>query len=674
MEARFLKIMISTFTLGLALSGCSKGGDEPIDTTAKRELLSSMALLSAKQSCIPQQILDEEDIPKLIRDGYVLSPNNQYCLGGGTSGGSPDDPPMNCIPEEYIDMNDIEYLEGQGYTPNENGEYCLGGGGNTGGGSTNGGDSAGTTSGGETSGSTSGGDTNGGSTVGGSDNGGTDGGGSTTDGSNTGGATNDGGTTGSTVGGSDNGGSVDGGSVNGSTSAGDNNGGSTNSGGSDNGGSTVGGSDNGGSANGGDTNGGTSGGATNGGANNGGTCEPDPEEPQCEMNIVSEVDEMLFNKCKKWEVPLDRMCSKMRTGNGKYTIQKRKQLVLQIVKKVKIENEVQECTKSLLGGTKCKKKIVVSYEYRPICESRDTAKILSDVMSKRKVDFSQCDISGHDKKDLFVSLFSPVEPSDLPISKQDYTDVRFFEANGPARGQEVLSFVLYGSRDNRYAKASEKLVIIVDNNPDGNSKDPKHCDQKASPLIVHVNPNHDVPRYVELTSIDDGISFDILGLNSEPVPYAPKQISWLNSSQYMFLVKPNKKGMVVGVDQMFGDNTYGPDKDFAPNGFIALAKYDGMTVDVKQRVMDADGIINAKDPIYHELRLWHDKNLDGVGTPNELYTLAQMKVKAIDLEYDASFYERDAYGNETVYKSVIQYQDGSLDLIFDLWFNYKEPK
>lgn len=413
------------------------------------------------------------------------------------------------------------------------------------------------------------------------------------------------------------------------------------------------------------------------------------------MNLIPGLNnEAYFAKCEPWKVPVDRMCSKMRTGSGRYKLKDRLQLVLKVVKKVSTMEEVEECKEkksswlNLNNGDdddhkqkygadhkhdrncqKDDKKIVCKMVKKevvrmiPICESRDTDKIKRDVMQNRKLDFSGCDISGHNKKDLYVTLYSPVEPTDLPISKYDYDNVRFFEKDSGKRGEAELSFILYGSRENRYANVREKIVVIVEDNPDSNKKVNKEdCDQKASPLIVHINPERDEAKYVQLSSMDDGLEFNILGFNAEPRPHAPKQISWLNSDQYMFLVKPNKKGRVEGVDEMFGDNTKGPDQDFAANGFIALAKFDN----------NKDGLINKKDAVFSKLRLWDDKNFDGVGTPDELFSLERMKVKNIDLRYDASFREQDAHGNETVYKSVIQYNDGSLDLIFDLWFNYKK--
>ncbi len=759
-----------------AVSACSNSGSE-IDAAAKRELLSNTVILaSVKQQCLPAAIVDEEDLPLISRQGYTLSPNNEYCLPPiDTDDG--DDTVSNCIREIFIDDADLAYLASLGYVPGANGDYCLVIGGGTSGGSTSGGTttggsttgsdtggstSAGSTSGSDTGGSTTGSDT-GGSTIGGSTSGGSttgsDTGGSTiggstsggsTTGSDTGGSTSAGSTSGSDTGGSttgsDTGGSTIGGSTSGGSTTGSDTGGSTIGGstsggsttGSDTGGSTIGGSTSGGSTTGSDTGGSTSGGSTSGGSTSGGTTSGGsstggstsggecvkgnnghgndrdgndasnpghsnngdgtdddgipghgqcPPVDDCEMNLIPGLNaEVNFAKCNPWNVPVDRVCSRIRTSSGRFKLKDRLELVLRVVKRVETVQEVEVCkTKktnwwdsddddddSHTHKNDCKhgdKKVLCKKEKKkvvtmmPICESRNTLQIKNDVIEKKRLDLSSCDISGHKKSDLYVTLFSPVEGGDLPVSSSEYDNVRFFAKDSDKRGKDEISFIMYGSRDIRYAKLTEKIQVITDDNPDFNSKvDKKKCDMKASPLIVHVNPNHDQARYVELSSIDEGIQFNILGFNAEPRKNAPHQISWLNTDQYMFLVKPNKKGRVEGVDEMFGDNTRGPDKDFSANGFLALAKFDS----------NEDGLINSKDAVFKSLRLWKDKNFDGIGTANELVSLDQMSVKNIDLNYDPGFYERDAHGNETVYKSVIQYQDGSLDLIFDLWFNYKK--
>lgn len=84
----------------------------------------------------------------------------------------------------------------------------------------------------------------------------------------------------------------------------------------------------------------------------------------------------------------------------------------------------------------------------------------------------------------------------------------------------------------------------------------------------------------------------------------------------------------------------------------------------------ADNKIAAADSVYNELRLWSDRNLDGVAQRNELTRLADAGLVEIDLEYDPNFSEEDRYGNRTEMKSIVRFADGGMRLIFDLWFRY----
>ncbi|MNL32723.1 hypothetical protein D3C87_1545940 [compost metagenome] len=111
---------------------------------------------------------------------------------------------------------------------------------------------------------------------------------------------------------------------------------------------------------------------------------------------------------------------------------------------------------------------------------------------------------------------------------------------------------------------------------------------------------------------------------------------------------------------MFGNNTRGPDGRYARHGYAALAKYD----------IDEDGYISNHDPVYSELRLWRDGNLDGIAQASELYSLDEKQIELIDLHFSNRFKETDAYGNKTLMKSVVKTTDGELHLMFDLWFRY----
>lgn len=250
-----------------------------------------------------------------------------------------------------------------------------------------------------------------------------------------------------------------------------------------------------------------------------------------------------------------------------------------------------------------------------------------------------------------ISLFAGLFPTDLAVFK----------------------------KDGKFTSTSKETTLISDYNPEvSGGKDylmPEvSCDENVSPLVLHLNSDVEKAEPLALTSQDDGILYDILGLNADPVAHAKKKISWHRSNQYYFLTLPNKNGQVKGINELFGDNTLGPDGRFAHDGFHALSKFDGMSADGRRRLAAADGLITEADPIYQQLRLWQDRNFDGVAQSQELKTLKSLGIERLDLNYDPNYREKDIYGNETRFKSVAQDRHGQLHLLFDVWFRYQEPK
>jgi hypothetical protein len=67
---------------------------------------------------------------------------------------------------------------------------------------------------------------------------------------------------------------------------------------------------------------------------------------------------------------------------------------------------------------------------------------------------------------------------------------------------------------------------------------------------------------------------------------------------------------------------------------------------------NGDGWITAKDAIFSNLRIWVDKNHDGISQPSELLTLQQAGVRAISVQYTGSPWA-DAYGNQFRYRGQI---------------------
>ena len=199
----------------------------------------------------------------------------------------------------------------------------------------------------------------------------------------------------------------------------------------------------------------------------------------------------------------------------------------------------------------------------------------------------------------------------------------------------------------------------------------EQCEVTASPLLAQISRPGRVPRPIELTAPLSGILFDILGANSFPVAHAAKRISWFTRESAIgnfYLVLPDGQGRVNGIDEMFGNNTRGPDGQFAANGYEALRKWDGRKDNGLYDAGLRDGNITRLDPVFSRLRLWEDLDADGIASLSELHSLDEFGVISVNLNYDASYREQDQYGNEINLKSFLFTSDGRSHVVYDIWF------
>lgn len=210
--------------------------------------------------------------------------------------------------------------------------------------------------------------------------------------------------------------------------------------------------------------------------------------------------------------------------------------------------------------------------------------------------------------------------------------------------------------------------VIFDNNPDlSTAQNVGLCDVQVSPLLIQLGKD---PSPIRLTAPLNGVQFDIMGVNAKPA-HKPLQISWLADDSVennYFLVLPNQMGGVEGIDELFGDNTVGPDGETASNGYAALRKWDGRSANGRVNLKARDGFIRENDPIFGHLRLWSDTNRDAIVQASELHTLDSLDVTSIDLNYDPQYSETDMYGNQIKMKSVVETSDGQLHRVYDIWF------
>jgi hypothetical protein len=149
-------------------------------------------------------------------------------------------------------------------------------------------------------------------------------------------------------------------------------------------------------------------------------------------------------------------------------------------------------------------------------------------------------------------------------------------------------------------------------------------------------------RGFQLTDAQSGVQFDITGIGK------PMQIAWTaQGSMNAFLVfDRNNDGLINSGSELFGNFSPQPKSRF-PNGFIALAQFDK-----KENGGNGDGILDNRDAIFSELRLWIDSNHDGISQPDELFKLPDMGLFSISLAYKESR-RTDQFGNLFRYRSEI---------------------
>jgi hypothetical protein len=108
-------------------------------------------------------------------------------------------------------------------------------------------------------------------------------------------------------------------------------------------------------------------------------------------------------------------------------------------------------------------------------------------------------------------------------------------------------------------------------------------------------------------------------------------------------------GKIDSGKELFGNYTDQPKSD-DPNGFLALAVFDS-----HEKGGNEDGVIDSRDAIWPQLKVWIDENHDGVSQPEELHGLSDLGVYAIDLKYN-QVRHYDQFGNLFRYKGRINPQ------------------
>jgi hypothetical protein len=172
--------------------------------------------------------------------------------------------------------------------------------------------------------------------------------------------------------------------------------------------------------------------------------------------------------------------------------------------------------------------------------------------------------------------------------------------------------------------------------PDGTEFQPWRCDcVTLSPILIDTAGNG-----YRLSSADEGTIFDL-----DADGAAREKVAWpeAESDDAWLVMDRNGNGVIDSAAELFGSKTPAYADAAEPpavNGFVALS----FTDDPGYGAAVADDVIDEGDAVYGRLRLWFDRNRDGLSEPDELVPLADAGVVSISTSYTETNH-RDRFGN-----------------------------
>ena len=233
------------------------------------------------------------------------------------------------------------------------------------------------------------------------------------------------------------------------------------------------------------------------------------------------------------------------------------------------------------------------------------------------------------------------EKHDQIYNKVNLATVGTAEEVAAAR-QKTIDFML----SQKYADGSAVYGIKHDEvNPDKQTYvlferlEPKKKHQQYDPLSLDL----DGSGKVETVGLSAGVLFD------HDADGVKTGTGWVAAGDGLVVRDINKNGQIDSGREIFGDNTLLVNGQKAKDAFEAIADLD----------TNKDGKVDAKDSAFNELKIWNDKNQNGISEASELKTLTELGITSISTQASITGVQNSANGNVEIGFSSFERADGS---------------
>ncbi|MFO1389271.1 Ig-like domain-containing protein [Cellvibrio sp.] len=170
----------------------------------------------------------------------------------------------------------------------------------------------------------------------------------------------------------------------------------------------------------------------------------------------------------------------------------------------------------------------------------------------------------------------------------------------------------------------------------------------ASPLALDLNSD----GIISTTGLNSNIHFDYKGDTFK------ENTGWVGADDGLLVLDKNNDGKITSGNELFGNSTLLKNGTFASNGFVALAELD----------TNNNSKIDVGDASFSKLKVWRDLNQDGISDEGELFTLSQLEIASIGLNYSTQIDQIDSNGNRHNQIGNYTLLNGVTRNITDVWF------